>query len=198
MDPIGIGIGVLGIELLIALALSAGIQKMLGFHRWRALHAIAYAAYTLVTGHVLISGSEVEGWLMQSIVLVPWLIVIGLWLVGGAGGSGAPPAPEQARGEASGRSGRAIRPAATVQVNPTKCAKFGFCEQEAPELFNLRTDGQLAYRALVDDDHIENAERAVRACPARAIAMLKSGSGGVVAPVAESVRKPAQINGRAR
>jgi ferredoxin/DMSO/TMAO reductase YedYZ heme-binding membrane subunit len=200
LDPIGIGIGVIGTELMVALVLSVGIQRMLGFHRWRALHSIAYASYTLVTGHVLISGAEVEGWMMQAAVLVPWLIIIGLWLVGGSGNSGAPPAPQPPPGEASerGGSGRTSRPVATVQVNPGKCAKFGFCEQEAPELFNLRADGQLAYRALVGEQQLDQAERAVRACPTRAIAMLKSGNGGrVVAPLAESV-PAAQINGRAR
>jgi ferredoxin len=92
-----------------------------------------------------------------------------------------------------------------VQVNPVKCAKFGFCEQEAPQLFNLREDGQLAYRSVVAEDQVEMAARAVRACPARAIAMLKAGNGGVVAPLAESVPgsaqivpRTAQINGRAR
>jgi ferredoxin/DMSO/TMAO reductase YedYZ heme-binding membrane subunit len=197
-DPVGIGIGVIGTELMVALVLSVGIQKMLGFHRWRALHSIAYASYTLVTGHVLISGSEVEGWMMQAIVLVPWLVIIGLWLVGGSGGSGAPPPPPPSADEAErGGSGRSNRPVATVQVNPVKCAKFGFCEQEAPEVFNLRADGQLAYRAVVGEKQLDQAERAVRACPARAIAMLKADGGHAVAPLAESVPN-AQTAGRVR
>ena len=57
------------------------------------------------------------------------------------------------------------------------CARFGFCEQEAPELFALRNDGRLAYHAIVDEDSSSRPSRAARACPARAIALSQSGGG---------------------
>jgi DMSO/TMAO reductase YedYZ heme-binding membrane subunit len=58
-DLMGIGIGVIALELFLALALSALVQGRLGYHRWRSLHRAAYVAFTLLTGHVLVSGSDV-------------------------------------------------------------------------------------------------------------------------------------------
>ena len=41
-DPIGVGLGVLALELMIATALSVLIQRKLGYARWRALHSLGY------------------------------------------------------------------------------------------------------------------------------------------------------------
>jgi sulfoxide reductase heme-binding subunit YedZ len=168
VDPWGIGAGVLSLELMIAVALSITIQKWMGFHRWRALHATVYAAYTLMTGHVLISGAETGSLLVTGLVLLPWLVVVLLWMTGSAGG---------ARRFADRFSTRGRGQQTTIQVDPVHCARFGFCEQEAPEIFTLRGDGQLAYHAVVGDDRLDAAVRAVRACPARAIALSQGGAG---------------------
>lgn len=178
VDPFGIGVGVIGLEVMIALALSLTIQRWIGFHRWRALHGLAYASYTLVTGHILISGSETGGWLVSAIVLAPWLLLIGLWLIPRRGSSTplADKLTTRLRGNLT-----------TVQVNPVKCARFGFCEQEAPELFTLRGDGQLSYRSVVPEQHVENALRAARACPARAIALNHGGGGRAGLRMVETV-----------
>jgi len=166
-DPYGIGAGVIALELMIAVALSVLIQKWMGFHRWRALHATVYAAYTLMTGHVLVSGAETGGLLVTGLVLLPWLIVVLLWMTGSAGG---------ARVFAE-RISRRRTPQTSIQVDPMHCARFGFCEQEAPEIFSLRGDGQLAYHAVVSDEKLDAAVRAARACPARAIALAQGGAG---------------------
>ncbi len=47
-NPIGIGVGVIGLEVMVAAALSIIIQRRLGFSRWRALHAMTYVAFMLV------------------------------------------------------------------------------------------------------------------------------------------------------
>jgi ferredoxin/DMSO/TMAO reductase YedYZ heme-binding membrane subunit len=167
-DPYGIGAGVIALELMIAVALSITIQKWMGFHRWRALHATVYACYTLMTGHILISGAETGGVIATGLILLPWLIVVLLWMTGSAGG---------ARRFADRFSSRGRAPQTSVQVDPMHCARFGFCEQEAPEIFSLRGDGQLAYHAVVSDEKIEAAVRAARACPARAIALSQGGAG---------------------
>ena len=166
-DPYGIGAGVISLELMIAVALSVLIQKWMGFHRWRALHATVYAAYTLMTGHVLISGAETGGPLVTGLVLLPWLIVVLLWMTGSAGGARA----------FTERISRRRTPQTSIQVDPMHCARFGFCEQEAPEIFSLRGDGQLAYHAVVSDEQLDAAVRAARACPARAIALAQGGAG---------------------
>jgi sulfoxide reductase heme-binding subunit YedZ len=168
-DPWGIGAGVISLELMIAVALSITIQKWMGFHRWRALHATVYAAYTLMTGHVLLSGAETGGLLVTALVLIPWLIVVLLWLSGSGGG---------ARRFTDRFANRNRAKQTSVQVNPVHCARFGFCEQEAPEIFALRGDGQLAYHAVVSDDQLDAAIRAARACPARAIALAQGNATG--------------------
>lgn len=165
VDPWGIGAGVLALELMIAVAASITIQRWMGFHRWRALHATVFAGYTLMTGHILISGAETGYLWVQALVVLPWLLVIVAWLGGLRAGAAA----------VIGRRRRET--GATVEVNPVHCARFGFCEQEAPELFALRGDGQLAYKTVVGDEHLEAAVRAARACPARAIALSQTGVG---------------------
>jgi sulfoxide reductase heme-binding subunit YedZ len=167
VDPWGIGAGVIAMEVMIAVAASIGIQKKLGFHRWRALHGTVFGAYTAMTGHILISGAETGYTWVAILVVLPWLAVMVLWLTG----NGARAFKNRIVG--SRRNNRT----ATIEVNPVYCARFGFCEQEAPELFALRNDGGLAYHAIVDEDKLESAIAAARACPARAIALSQSGGG---------------------
>jgi ferredoxin/DMSO/TMAO reductase YedYZ heme-binding membrane subunit len=168
VDPWGIGAGVMSLELMIAVSVSLSFQKWIGFHRWRALHGTVYAAYTLMTGHMLLSGAETGYLWVTTVLLVPWLLVMVLWLKGS--GSGA-------RGLADRFARRSRVNTTTVQVDPVRCARFGFCEQEAPAIFSLRGDGQLAYHSVVGDEHVETVVRAARACPARAIALSQGGAG---------------------
>jgi ferredoxin/DMSO/TMAO reductase YedYZ heme-binding membrane subunit len=165
VDPWGIGAGVASLEVMIAVALSITVQKWMGFYRWRALHATVFAAYTLMTGHILISGTETGYLWVQTVVVLPWAAVIFAWLGGLRSGAAA----------VIGHRRR--EKATTIEVNPVHCARFGFCEQEAPELFALRGDGQLAYKSIVGDEHLDAAVRAARACPARAIALSQGGAG---------------------
>ncbi|GIJ48661.1 ferredoxin [Virgisporangium aliadipatigenens] len=194
VDPFGIGVGVIALEIMTALAISMTMQKLMGFHRWRALHSLAYAAYTLATGHILISGSETGGPVITVIVLIPWLIMVGLWMTGTA-------SKEDKEGMADKFTTRLRGKLTTVQVDPIVCARFGFCEQEAPEVFQLRGDGQLAYQTVVADNQVDAAVAAVRACPARAISIemgtsASVGMSGLRAAMQEQAAAPApQTNG---
>jgi ferredoxin len=63
---------------------------------------------------------------------------------------------------------------ATVNVDPVRCARFGFCEHEAPEVFQIRREGRLTYRSRVSgEQQIDSVIRALEVCPARAITMGK-------------------------
>src|SRR3954451_4046265 len=67
-DPVGVGAGTLALELFLAVALSVPIRKRLGHPRWRAVHTLTYAAFLLLTGHLLISGSDVgPAWVWRSV-----------------------------------------------------------------------------------------------------------------------------------
>src|SRR5882724_5656599 len=54
--PLGVGLGVVALELMLAFALSVLIQRKMGYHRWRRLHTLAYLAYLALAAHVILSG----------------------------------------------------------------------------------------------------------------------------------------------
>jgi ferredoxin len=60
-----------------------------------------------------------------------------------------------------------------VSVDPMRCVRFGFCEHEAPQIFQLRGDGRLTYRPAVPAGHVEQVIQAARVCPARAIVLSR-------------------------
>jgi sulfoxide reductase heme-binding subunit YedZ len=169
-DPIGIGLGVVATEILTALLISVPLQRRLGNRRWRALHSLAYASFTLLAGHVVLAGSDVGPLYVKIPVIALWLSTLVLWLGLSAWRRNAGKASTD--GADGGRRGKR----ADVQVDPGKCARFGFCEQEAPEVFELRGDGRLGYRPSVPAEQVEAVARAVKVCPARAITMRRVGS----------------------
>jgi ferredoxin/DMSO/TMAO reductase YedYZ heme-binding membrane subunit len=166
-DPIGIGVGVVSLELMVAAAMSILIQKRLGYTRWRALHALNYVSFTLLVAHVLISGSDVGSRWVWGSVLGAWLVTVVLWL------STTTIARSLRRDRSERVSARQKGQEITVNVDAQRCARFGFCEHEAPDVFRLRGDGRLSYRGTVPADSLEAVIRAVEVCPARAIALTK-------------------------
>lgn len=167
-DPIGVGFGVISTELMLALTFSILLQKKLGYSRWRGLHSMAYAAYTLLTAHLLISGRHVLPvpgvWIP---VVLSQVVVIAMWIFTSGQVGGVP----RRVGERVGARIRAQQ--ATVNVDPGRCVRFGFCEHEAPEVFQLRSDGRLAYQPQVPVDQIDNVIQAAKICPARAIMLTR-------------------------
>ena len=167
-DPFGIGVGVISLELLIALAVSVLIQRRLGYHRWRMLHLTAYLALTLLCAHVLISGSDTKSSWVRGVVLAGWLATLVLRVATTHRVAGLP-------GRVSERVDARVRGRqVTVNVDPSRCVRFGFCEHEAPEIFQLRGDGRLTYRPTVPDRQVEQVLQAARVCPARAIVLSRA------------------------
>jgi len=162
-DPVGIGLGVLAMELMIATALSVLVQRKLGYARWRALHSLGYLSFTMVAAHLLISGTEVYRAPLRAAIAGSWAVV----LVGGI--LTVAPVARMPRAVLNRLSPRHRAEEVTVSVDPGKCGSFGFCEQEAPGIFTLRSDQRLAYRSVVGSDQAEPAMRAAVVCPARAI-----------------------------
>jgi sulfoxide reductase heme-binding subunit YedZ len=164
-DPIGLGVGVISLELLTALTLSILMQRMLGYTRWRALHTFSYVAFMLLVAHVLVSGSDTAPTPIWGAVFGAWLVTVLMWLTSTGLFS---------RARRKVRRAVTDRPrsqAFTVNVDAMRCGRFGFCEHEAPEVFRLRSDGRLSYRGSVPVDQMANVMRAVEVCPARAIGL---------------------------
>jgi ferredoxin/DMSO/TMAO reductase YedYZ heme-binding membrane subunit len=162
-DRIGVGLGVLSLELMIATALSVLIQRKLGYARWRALHSLGYLSFTMVAAHLLISGSELYPAAVRMAIAGSWALVVV------AGVSTVTSVARMPRAALDRLSRRHRVEEVTVSVDPGKCGSFGFCEHEAPGIFTLRSDQRLAYRSVVSSDHAEAAMRAAVVCPARAI-----------------------------
>jgi ferredoxin/DMSO/TMAO reductase YedYZ heme-binding membrane subunit len=166
-DPFGVGLGVIATELLVALMLSALVQRRLGYHRWRLVHLMSYVAFTLLCGHVLISGADTRQTWIRVLVAVGWLATLLMRAATTA------PAASVPRRVAERMAARVRGQQVTVNVDPTRCVRFGFCEHEAPEVFQLRSDGRLTYRPSVSGAQVEPVLRAVRVCPARAIVLSR-------------------------
>jgi len=176
-DPIGIGMGVLALELMISFALSVLVQRRLGYHRWRTLHSLAYFAFTLAAGHVLVSGTDINGLAWVRIAIVAgWAIAMG------AGIATFPGMAKLPRRLLDRFFGQARASDVTVNVDAIRCARFGFCEHEAPGIFSLRSDGRLAYRSSVPADQADAAMQAAMVCPARAISLGRLPTSMVVPP----------------
>lgn len=166
-DPIGVGVGVIGLEVMIAVAMSIMVQRWLGYSRWRVLHTMTYVAFTLVVAHILISGSDSFRAPLQISVLVAYGLTVATWFI-------TTPIMLALRSRVSGNTSVKQRTQEiTVNVDAQRCARFAFCEHEAPEVFRLRSDGRLAYRASVPADEATPVIRAAEVCPARAITLSR-------------------------
>jgi ferredoxin len=85
-----------------------------------------------------------------------------------------PPEPPPTRGERlkGKKFGTSrIRGKIVVEVNPNKCARFGFCEHEAPDVFYLQSDGRFGYQGTVPVERLEEVVQAMDVCPRRAISL---------------------------
>jgi sulfoxide reductase heme-binding subunit YedZ len=170
-DPLGIGFGTLALEIMLALLISVPLQRKLGYHRWRGMHALAYASFTMATAHLLISGAEVSP--IPSVafsVLGLWLMTVVVWAASTF--SAGNKVPKVMGGEKLAAARASSKPV-TVNVDPSHCVRFGFCEHEAPEVFQLRNDGRLTYKAQVPQDQVEAVISAAQICPARAIKLSR-------------------------
>lgn len=180
-DPIGIGLGVIALQVMLALVLSVLIQRRLSYHRWRRLHLLGYLAYALVTGHVLISGSDTTSILVRLPVVLSLGVVIAL-------GTAAGVARWTSRRSAA--AGVPTPSDVVLNVDPSRCVRYGFCAHEAPQLFRLQSDGRLNHRAAISPEHVDDALRAAEACPARAV-MLGRRPTAVVMGAGHAPREPA-------
>jgi ferredoxin len=162
---LGEGVGVLALELMTAATLAVLLKRRLGAGRARVVHQLNHAGYLLMVTHILVSGSDAGRWWAWGTVLASLVVTALSWLA-----STQRAARLRSRGEdAIGiqRPGTRI----AVEVDSQRCTRFGFCEHEAPTVFQLRGDGRLVYNASVSVELADDVLRAVRVCPARAISL---------------------------
>jgi DMSO/TMAO reductase YedYZ heme-binding membrane subunit len=63
--PLGVGLGVIAVDLFLALAITSLLRDRIGQRAWRAVHWLAYASWPLALVHGVESGSDAS---------TPWLI----------------------------------------------------------------------------------------------------------------------------
>lgn len=85
--PVWLGLGVLSMELMVALTITSLLRHRIGFRVWRVIHWAAYAAWPLAVVHTLGTGSDVRSaWaLLLTLGCVGAIVVALVWRLTGAG-----------------------------------------------------------------------------------------------------------------
>jgi ferredoxin len=86
----------------------------------------------------------------------------------------APAIPEQSPAHDERPRRRRARPgsssvSAAISVDNNRCHLYAVCQDEAPDVFEVATDGRLRYRGRIGADLIPEALQAVRLCPMQAV-----------------------------
>lgn len=177
------GLGILGLELMIAIIFATGLKNFVNYRRWLRFHQLAYPAVALVVVHswygAIANGHLAVTWLagvtaltpaitLTALRLTPPSILIKAGLLSPAP-KAAPPSMSDIvpNGSMNGhvRNGRKV----TVSVDNQRCRRYGICQAESPDLFQLLADGRLRYVRDPENGKRAGAQAAARACPMQAI-----------------------------
>jgi sulfoxide reductase heme-binding subunit YedZ len=173
-------LGILGLELMLAITVAVGLRRWMRYRNWLRFHQLAYIAVAMVVVHswfgAVANGHLALLWLGGITVLTPavtltalrflpprLLIRAGL-LAAAPATTGTqlaviePPAPGP-------RNGRKVQ----VSVDNQRCKRYGICQAESPQLFQLMEDGRLRYVRDPDTESRAEAQAAARSCPMQAI-----------------------------
>jgi ferredoxin len=161
-------LGIVGLELVIAVAVTAGLRRGAREGRWLRFHQLGYLAIGLLAVHAWLgaisSGHLSVVWLAGITLLVPPVVLSVLRVLPAAALVRAgliEPVPDEP--EPAGLH---------VDVDSRRCHAYGVCQSEAPGVFQLGHDGQLEYEKRPEPGEATNVQAAARACPMRAIHLL--------------------------
>jgi sulfoxide reductase heme-binding subunit YedZ len=164
-------LGILGLEIMLTIAITAGLRKKVYYRKWLRLHQLAYVAVAVTVVHswfgATANGTLAVVWLAGLTILIPTAtIAIARFL---------PPhvlvklgmlEPEPGfEPEPDGAGGAAL----DISVDNERCHRYGICQAEAPGLFQLVDDERLRYERRPPPEQFAQARAAARACPMRAI-----------------------------
>lgn len=164
-------LGIVGLELMLAIAFTAGLRKKLYYRKWLRGHQLAYAAVALAVVHswfgAVANGNLAVLWLAGLTILIPTAtmavarflppdVLVKLGMLEPE--PGFEPEPDGAGGSAL-----------DISVDNERCHRYGICQAEAPGLFQLVDDERLRYERRPPPEQFAKARAAARACPMRAI-----------------------------
>lgn len=173
-------LGILGLEVMTAILISTGLRRFIRYRNWLRFHQLAYPAIALTVVHswfgAIANGHLGLLWLGGITVLTPAVTLTVLRflpprILTRAGLlAGAPAAAETQLAVAvppppGPRGGRKVQ----VSVDNQRCKRYGICQAESPQLFQLMEDGRLRYVRDPDMDSRAQAQAAARVCPMQAI-----------------------------
>lgn len=156
-------VGVVGLELFLAVSVTAAVRRGAADPRGRRFHQAGYFAVGLLAIHSWLgasaNGNLATVWLGGITVLTPAVVLTVLRVL--------PPRALVLLGLLEGDTGRAepVR----ISVDDKKCHRYAICQAEAPQVFQLQGDGQLRYLRKPGAKQVPLVQAAARACPMRAI-----------------------------
>ncbi|MCK2244252.1 MULTISPECIES: ferredoxin [unclassified Crossiella] len=162
-------LGILAFDLMVVIMLTAWVHRIVRYRSWLRFHQIGYLAIALGVAHswwgAWANANFNLVWLGGITVLAPALALTAVRFL---------PAAALVRIgllDASSPRQKQVDKAAplSISVDNQRCHRYGFCQSEAPEVFQLREDGRLAYRQNPEVEHNRDVLSAARACPTRAI-----------------------------
>jgi ferredoxin len=164
------GLGVLSLELMIAIAITAGMHRLFRYRNWLRFHQLAYLAVASGGIHAWL-GSMANGdfatlWLGAITVAAPAVTLTALRFI--------PPRVFVNLGLLDNGSLESLakidkHAPLELSVDNMRCHRFGFCQSEAPTVFKLLEDGRLQYKHHPDVEDNADIRSAARACPMQAI-----------------------------
>ncbi|MGW4132329.1 ferredoxin [Amycolatopsis japonica] len=162
-------LGILALDLMVAIMITAGLHRFLRYRNWLRFHQTAYAAIALGVAHswwgAWANGNMQLVWLGGLTILAPTVALTTVRFL---------PARFLVRiglvGDGPATQNQVVKTAPLkVHVDNQRCHRYGFCQSEAPDVFELREDGRLAYRKTPEVTRNLDVISAARACPMRAI-----------------------------
>lgn len=171
-------LGILGLEIMVAITLAVGLRRWVAYRRWLRFHQLAYPAVALVIAHswfgAIANGHLAYLWLAGVTLTVPaitltLLRVLPPKLLTRAGLIAPAPAATPRLSVSDTGTMDAVNGRIHVSVDNQRCRRYGICQAESPELFQLQSDGRLRYVRDPDTRARQRAQAAARSCPMQAI-----------------------------
>ncbi len=173
-------LGILGLEIMIAITVFTGLKRFMRYRNWLRFHQLAYLAVGLTVIHswfgAIANGHLAIVWLGGITVLTPAITLTALRFLPPkmlirAGVLAAAPSSTSTQlaviepPPPGPRNGRKVQ----VSVDNQRCKRYGICQAESPQLFQLMDDGRLRYVRDPDTESRAEAQAAARSCPMQAI-----------------------------
>ena len=185
-------LGIVGMELMLAVGITAALHRVLETAQWVKFHRYAYVAVWLVAMHSWLgaaaNGSVSTLWLGGITMLAPAITLTVLRFLppeylARVGLVDTPhveednsPAPEEPPPSSSDSATlrTEVLDKVGVSVDHQRCHHYGICQGQAPKVFRLLEDGRLRYAKNPEASQTAMVEAAARACPMRAITVNRS------------------------